>query len=106
MTNNHAFYTIPKIEVVYHTPGHYNTDPQRLSLILDQDDSTQLPPSRYRAKMVSKDGNTTPLLIYSEQQHNNMFSLLLPLKSITQNPGIPRRTDKILVLKSKLEFET
>ena len=32
MTNNHAFYTIPEIEVVYHTPGHDNTDPQRLSL--------------------------------------------------------------------------
>ena len=32
MTNNHAFYTIPKTEVVYHTPGQPNTDPQRLRL--------------------------------------------------------------------------
>ena len=32
MTNNHAFYTIPEIEVVYHTPGQPNTDPQRLRL--------------------------------------------------------------------------
>ena len=32
MTNNHAFYTIPEIEVVYHTPGQPSTDPQRLRL--------------------------------------------------------------------------
>ena len=32
MKNNHAFYTIPEIEVVYHTPGQPNTDPQRLRL--------------------------------------------------------------------------
>ena len=32
MTNNHAFYTIPKIEVVYHTPGQPDTDPQSLRL--------------------------------------------------------------------------
>ena len=32
MTNNHAFYTIPEIEVVYHTPGKSDTDPQRLRL--------------------------------------------------------------------------
>ena len=32
MTNNHAFYTIPEIEVVYHTPGQPDTDPQRLRL--------------------------------------------------------------------------
>ena len=25
MTNNHAFYIIPEIEVVYHTPGQLNT---------------------------------------------------------------------------------
>ena len=30
MTNNHAFYTIPEIEVVYHTPGQPETEPQRL----------------------------------------------------------------------------
>ena len=30
MTNNHAFYTIPEIEVVYHTPGQPDTEPQRL----------------------------------------------------------------------------
>ena len=32
MTNNHAFYTIPEIEVVYDTPGQPDTDPQRLRL--------------------------------------------------------------------------
>ena len=32
MKNNHAFYTIPKIEVVYHTPVQPETDPQRLIL--------------------------------------------------------------------------
>ena len=32
MTNNHAFYTIPGIEVVYHTPVQDNIYPQRLSL--------------------------------------------------------------------------
>ena len=32
MTNTHAFYTIPEIEVVYHTPGQPNTDPERLRL--------------------------------------------------------------------------
>ena len=32
MTNNHAFYTIPEIEVVYHTPGRDDTYPQRLRL--------------------------------------------------------------------------
>ena len=32
MENNHAFYTIPEIEVVYHTPGQPDTDPQRLRL--------------------------------------------------------------------------
>ena len=32
MTNNHAFYTIPEIEVVYHTPGKPNIDPQRMRL--------------------------------------------------------------------------
>ena len=32
MTNNHAFYTIPEIEVVYHTTGQPNTDPQRMRL--------------------------------------------------------------------------
>ena len=32
MTNNHAVYTIPEIEVVYHTPGQPNTDSQRLRL--------------------------------------------------------------------------
>ena len=30
MTNNHAFYTILEIEVVYHTPGQPDTEPQRL----------------------------------------------------------------------------
>ena len=30
--NNHAFYTIPKIEVVYNTPGQNDTDSQRLNL--------------------------------------------------------------------------
>ena len=30
ITNNHAFYTIPEIEVVYHTPGQHDTEPQRL----------------------------------------------------------------------------
>ena len=62
----------------------------------------QLPPSRYRDKMVSKEGNTTPLLISSEQQNINMVSLLLPLESIYHNPGLPGRTGKILVLKFKL----
>ena len=32
MKNNHAFYTISEIEVVYHTPGKPDTDPQRLRL--------------------------------------------------------------------------
>ena len=32
MINNHAFYTIPEIEVVYHTPVHVITETQRLSL--------------------------------------------------------------------------
>ena len=32
MTNNHAFYTLPEIEVVYHTPGQTDTEPQRLRL--------------------------------------------------------------------------
>ena len=32
MKNNHAFYTIPEIEVVYHTPGQPNTNPQSLRL--------------------------------------------------------------------------
>ena len=32
MTNNHAFYTIPEIEVVYHTPGKLDKYPQRLRL--------------------------------------------------------------------------
>ena len=32
MKTNHALYKIPEIEVVYHTPGQDNTDPQRLSL--------------------------------------------------------------------------
>ena len=32
ITNNHAFYTIPEIEVVYHTPGQPDTDRQRLRL--------------------------------------------------------------------------
>ena len=32
ITNNHAFYTIPEIEFVYHTPGQPDTDPQRLRL--------------------------------------------------------------------------
>ena len=30
--NNHAFYMIPEIEVVYHTPAQPDTDPQRLRL--------------------------------------------------------------------------
>ena len=32
MTNNHAFYTIPEIEVVYNTPGQPYTDQQRRRL--------------------------------------------------------------------------
>ena len=32
ITNHHAFYTIPEIEVVYHTPGQPDTDPHRLRL--------------------------------------------------------------------------
>ena len=32
MTNNHAFYTILEIEVVYHTPGHDDTYPQSINL--------------------------------------------------------------------------
>ena len=32
MTNNHAFYTIPEIEVVYHTSVINDTETQRLSL--------------------------------------------------------------------------
>ena len=32
MTNNHTFYTIPEIEVVYHAPGQPDTDQQRLRL--------------------------------------------------------------------------
>ena len=64
---------------------------------MDEDENTQLPPSRYRAKMVYKEGNTMLLLIYSEQQHGNMVSILLLTESISQNPGIPGRTEKILV---------
>ena len=30
MTNNHAFYKIPEIEVIYHTPHQPDTEPQRL----------------------------------------------------------------------------
>ena len=30
MTNNHAFYKIPEMEVIYQTPGQPNTEPQRL----------------------------------------------------------------------------
>ena len=95
MKNNHAFYTIPEIEVVYHTPGQINTDPQKMSLN-KEDETTQLPPSHYRAKIVSKEVNTTPLIIYSEYQHGNMVSLLLPKESIYQNPRLPGRTGKIL----------
>ena len=29
MENNHAFYTIPDLEFVYHTPGQPDIDPQR-----------------------------------------------------------------------------
>ena len=32
MTNNHALYMIPEIEVVYHTPGQPDTEPQMLRL--------------------------------------------------------------------------
>ena len=32
ITNNHAFYTMPGIEVVYHTPRQNDIDPKRLSL--------------------------------------------------------------------------
>ena len=32
MTKNHTFYTIPEIEVFYHTPGQNDTDPKSLSL--------------------------------------------------------------------------
>ena len=32
MANKQDFYTIPEIEVVYHTPGHYNTEPKRMNL--------------------------------------------------------------------------
>ena len=32
MTNNHTFYKIPEIEVVYHTSTQPDTDPQRLRL--------------------------------------------------------------------------
>ena len=32
IANNHDFYTIPEIEVVYHTPGQPDTDPQSLRL--------------------------------------------------------------------------
>ena len=32
VTNNHAFYKIPEIEVVYHRPGQPDIDPQRLRL--------------------------------------------------------------------------
>ena len=32
MKNNHAFYTITDIEVVYHTPVQPDTEPQRLRL--------------------------------------------------------------------------
>ena len=63
-TNNHAFYTIPEIEVVYHTTGQPDTD---------TDENTQLPSYRYRAKMASKEGNTTSLPIYFEHQHGNMI---------------------------------
>ena len=96
MTNNHAFYTIPEIEVVYHTPGQPNTDPQRLRL-KKRGYEQQLPPSLYRSKMASNKGNTTPLLIYYENQHGNMVSFLLPMELIYQNPGLPGRTGKILV---------
>ena len=32
MKNNHAFYKIPEIEVVYHTPVKPDTDPHRLRI--------------------------------------------------------------------------
>ena len=32
MKNHHAFYTIPELELVYHTPGQPDTVPQRLLL--------------------------------------------------------------------------
>ena len=32
MTNNHALFIIPEIEVVYHTSGKLDTDPQSLRL--------------------------------------------------------------------------
>ena len=79
MKNNHAFYTIPEIIVVSYTPGQPDTDPQRLRQ-KNADEYTQLPPSRYRAKMAFKEGNTTSLLIYYEYPHGHMVSFLLPLE--------------------------
>ena len=52
--------------------------------------------------MVYKEGNTTPLLVSSEQQHGNMVSLILPLESISKNPGLPGRMGKIFVKKFSL----
>ena len=55
--------------------------------------------------MVSKEGNTKPLLISSKQKYGNMVSFLLPLESIYQNPGLPGMMGNILVKKfSWVEF--
>ena len=91
MTNNHAFYTILEIEVVYHTPGQTDTDPKIL-ILKNEDEKTQLPPYRYRAKMDSKEGNTTSLLIYYEHQHGNMVSFLTPRSQIMYIPPPPSQT--------------
>ena len=56
----------------------------------NEDNNTQLPPSRYRAKMLSKERNTTSLPIYYEHQHGNMVLLLLPLDSTFLEPRITR----------------
>ena len=52
--------------------------------------------------MVYKEGNTTPLLVSSEKQHGNMVSIILPLESISNNPGLPGRMGKIFVKKFSL----
>ena len=98
MKNKQYFYTITEKKFST-TNQDTKTQNQKCWTYTDGDNTIKLTTYLYHAEMVSKEGNTTPLLISYEQQHGNMVSFLLPLESISQNSGLPGRRGKILVKK-------
>ena len=62
------------------------TQKQTVWTYIEEDDNIQLPPYRYRAKIVSKEVNIKPLLISSGSNMATWFHSFYPCSQFTRIP--------------------